>query len=59
MKKFERIIIKIIIIQFAFLAASQMIHHWDLFPKLYELAEYEGVSKSNFTKILETFEQNN
>ncbi|PKG24138.1 DUF5359 family protein [Niallia nealsonii] len=59
MKKIERIIMKIIIIQFAFLAVSQMIHHWDLFPKLYELAEYEGVSKSNFTKILETFEQNN
>jgi len=59
MEKFEKILIKIIIIQFIFFAASQIIHHWGVFPKLYELAEYEGVSKTNFTKILETFVQNN
>ncbi|MFT8321637.1 MAG: YpfB family protein [Bacillus sp. (in: firmicutes)] len=57
MKTFERLLVKLIVIQLVFLGISQLIHTWDLFPQLYELAQYEGVSKSNFSKILETIQQ--
>ncbi|WP_445492172.1 DUF5359 family protein [Niallia sp. 03133] len=57
MKTLERFLIKMIIIQAIFLALSQLIHIWDIFPQLYELAQYEGVSKTNYSKILETFQQ--
>ncbi|MGP7816076.1 YpfB family protein [Niallia sp. 01092] len=57
MKRFERLLVKVIVIQLLFLAISQLIHAWNIFPQLYELAQYEGVSKSNFSKILETFQQ--
>lgn len=56
MKAFERILIKIIVIQFIFLIISQlMIHQFDLFPELKEITQYEGVTDNYFTKLLEAF----
>ncbi|PLR83065.1 hypothetical protein CVD25_05250 [Bacillus canaveralius] len=56
MKTFERILIKIIIVQFFFLIGTQIfIHSFNILPEIKQLAEYEGVSESNFTKLIETF----
>lgn len=56
MKAIERVLIKLIIIQFLFLIASQIfIHELDVFPEIKQLTEYEGVGKDNFTEVLETF----
>ncbi|PLR75629.1 hypothetical protein CU633_20035 [Bacillus sp. V3-13] len=56
MKTFERILIKIIIVQFFFLIGTQIfIHSLNILPELKQLAEYEGVSENNFTKLIETF----
>ncbi|MFB6465986.1 YpfB family protein [Cytobacillus sp. Hz8] len=55
MKTFEKIIIKMIMIQFIFLMVAQIIfHHFHQFPELQKLTQYEGVGKNNFTDFLET-----
>nr|WP_108671107.1 DUF5359 family protein [Peribacillus acanthi] len=55
MKTFERILIKIIVIQFLFLLFFQLFFHKeDSFLELKKLAQYEGVNKDNYTNVLET-----
>ncbi|RFU65557.1 DUF5359 family protein [Peribacillus glennii] len=56
MKTIERMIIKLIIIQAISLLAFQILfHREDSFLELKRLAEYEGVTKNNYMKIIETF----
>lgn len=57
MKTLERIMIKLIVIQLIFLLVGQTIQKLDIFPGLQQLSQYEGVTESNFTKILETINQ--
>ncbi|MDQ0219007.1 hypothetical protein ELQ35_09990 [Peribacillus cavernae] len=60
MKTTERIIIKLILIQVVCLLAFQVVfHREDSFLKIKKLAEYEGVTKNNYTKIIETFNGRN
>jgi hypothetical protein len=55
MKRLERILIKLIIVQFVFLILTQIFfHNLNVFPKLKEITQYEGVSNNQFTDILET-----
>ena len=57
MLRIEKIIIKLIIIQGIFLLFSQVfLHHYNVFPELNALIQYEGVSEDYFTKIIETFQ---
>jgi hypothetical protein len=57
MKKIERILIKIIIVQFLFLFLSQLFfHQLDVLPQLKQLTKYEGVNKNSFTEFLQTFQ---
>lgn len=57
MKAIERIIVKVIIVQFLFLLLAQIfLHKMNLFPELREITQYEGVSDNNFTELLETFQ---
>ena len=56
MKTVERIIVKIVIIQFLFLLITQIFFHkLNTFPELKEITQYEGVTENNFSKALETF----
>lgn len=56
MKTIERIMIKIVIIQFVFLLFTQMFFHkYNAFPELKEITQYEGVTENNFSELLETF----
>lgn len=56
MKTIERIIIKLILIQVLCLLAFQLIfHREDSFLEVKKLAQYEGVTKNNYMKIIETF----
>jgi hypothetical protein len=56
MLRIEKTIIKLVIIQGIFLLFSQVfLHHYDIFPELNVLIQYEGVSEDQFTKIIETF----
>ncbi|WP_436377020.1 YpfB family protein [Cytobacillus sp. BC1816] len=56
MKTVERIILKLIILQFVFLLFTQFFfHRMDAFPELKQLTQYEGVTDQNFTELLETF----
>lgn len=56
MKRFERILIKIIIIQFFILILSQFVFHkFQVLPEMNQLARYEGVTENNFSQFLETF----
>ncbi|CAH0345564.1 MULTISPECIES: YpfB family protein [unclassified Bacillus (in: firmicutes)] len=60
MKSIERIIIKLILIQVICLLAFQAVfHRADSFLELKKLAAYEGVTKNNYTKIIETFNDEN
>ncbi|MFD2445875.1 YpfB family protein [Bacillus sp. CGMCC 1.16607] len=55
MKNFERILIKVIIVQFLFLIITQIVfHHFNAFPELKEIIQYEGVNNENYSEILET-----
>ncbi|MFL6563278.1 MAG: YpfB family protein [Bacillus sp. (in: firmicutes)] len=57
MKNVERILIKIVIIQFIFLFLVQLIfHRLDVFPQVKQLTKYEGVNENTYTEILETFQ---
>lgn len=56
MKTIERIMVKLVIVQFLFLLLAQvLVHKWDLFPELKEILQYEGVTENNFSELLETF----
>ncbi len=56
MKTFERILIKIVLVQFIFLILSQLVFHkLQALPELSQLTQYEGVTENNFSQILETF----
>ncbi|TDL77005.1 hypothetical protein E2R56_02175 [Rhodococcus qingshengii] len=56
MKIVERILIKVVIIQFFFLFLAQLfLHQLDIFPQLEQLTKYEGVNENTFTEILQTF----
>jgi hypothetical protein len=56
MKGFERILMKVIIVQFIFLIFAQLfLHQYGIFPQLEQLTKYEGVNENTFTEILETF----
>lgn len=57
MKKVERILIKIAIVQGCFLLLSQIFfHHYNSFPELKELILYEGVNNGNYSEILEAIQ---
>jgi hypothetical protein len=58
MKAIERILLKLIIVQFIFLLITQLLfHHMNAFPELKQLTQYEGVTDQNFTELLETFKE--
>ncbi|MBT2642071.1 YpfB family protein [Bacillus sp. ISL-41] len=53
MKTFERILIKIAIIQFVFLIIAQIFfHEINAFPELKEITQYEGVTENNHSEVL-------
>jgi hypothetical protein len=57
MKNIERVLIKIVIIQFLFLFLAQLFfHELDVFPQVKPLTKYEGVNENTYTEILETFQ---
>ncbi|WP_257984453.1 YpfB family protein [Neobacillus cucumis] len=52
----ERILIKVVIVQFIFLFISQILfHQMDILPQVKHLARYEGVNENTLTEILQTF----
>jgi len=54
MAHIERILKKLVVIQAIFLIFCQVLyHHFDLFPELKNLTQYEGVDGDSFTKVLE------
>ncbi|MBT2693267.1 YpfB family protein [Bacillus sp. ISL-55] len=56
MKTFERILIKIAIIQFIFLVIAQVFfHEFNAFPELKQITQYEGVTDNNHSEVLNTF----
>ncbi|PJN89987.1 YpfB family protein [Bacillus sp. mrc49] len=56
MKTFERILIKVILIQLACLFLFQfLLSREDQIFDLTKLSRYEGVTSNNYTKIIETF----
>jgi hypothetical protein len=56
MKLVERLLLKVIMIQFIILLLTQLFFHkWNAFPELQQITQYEGVTKSNLTEVLETF----
>jgi hypothetical protein len=56
MKGIERVLMKVIIIQFIFLFFAQLfLHQLDVLPQLEQLTKYEGVNENTFTEILQTF----
>ncbi|WP_374718862.1 YpfB family protein [Parageobacillus toebii] len=55
MKRVESILLKLVIIQFVFLIIAQwLILYTPLSPYLGKIYEYEGVSKQEKTKTIET-----
>ena len=53
MKTFERILIKIAIIQFIFLVIAQVFfHEINAFPELKQITQYEGVTDNNHSEVL-------
>ncbi|MFD6440764.1 YpfB family protein [Peribacillus sp. NPDC060186] len=56
MKTFERLLIKVIIIQLVCLFFFQfLLSREDNIFELTKLSRYEGVNSNNYTKIIETF----
>ncbi|ESU30338.1 hypothetical protein G3A_22360 [Bacillus sp. 17376] len=56
MKTFERILIKIAIIQFIFLVIAQVFfHEFNAFPELKQITQYEGVTDNNHSEVLNSF----
>ncbi|MGM0899922.1 YpfB family protein [Mesobacillus maritimus] len=59
MKTFERILIKLVIIQFAFLFITQLFfHQLNVLPELKVITQYEGVVKEKNTESVETIWEN-
>ncbi|MCM3724422.1 YpfB family protein [Neobacillus cucumis] len=57
MKKVERFLIKLVIVQFLFLFLSQfLLHQMNIFPQIKNLTKYEGVNENTLTDILQTFQ---
>jgi len=57
MKKVERFLIKLVIVQFLFLFLSQLLfHQMNIFPQIKNLTKYEGVNENTLTEILQTFQ---
>lgn len=55
MKTFERILIKIAIIQFIFLVIAQVFfHEFNAFPELKQITQYEGVTDNNHSEVLQS-----
>lgn len=55
MKSFERVLMKIAIIQFVFLLIAQLFfHQYNAFPELKQITQYEGVTENNYFEVLET-----
>lgn len=55
MKNFERILIKLVIVQFVFLIVTQIFfHNLNVFPELKEITQYEGVNNNQYSDVLET-----
>ncbi|MGV2938419.1 YpfB family protein [Mesobacillus sp. LC4] len=55
MKTFERILIKIAIIQFVFLVIAQVFfHEINAFPELNQITQYEGVTDNNHSEVLKS-----
>ncbi|MBM6619886.1 YpfB family protein [Bacillus suaedaesalsae] len=58
MKRFESILVKLVIIQFIFLIVAQFVMmNGQVSPYLSKVIQYEGVTKDTYTKIVETFNQ--
>lgn len=57
LKRFERLLIKLVVIQFVFFMIGQFIHIWGILPEAYVLSQYEGVTNISFKEMLETFLQ--
>ncbi|HZH61537.1 MAG TPA: YpfB family protein [Metabacillus sp.] len=58
MERIERILIKLIVIQFIALVCSQLlIQNANVQPYLSRVVQYEGVNKITITEWLETFSQ--
>ncbi|WP_409301412.1 YpfB family protein [Peribacillus sp. SCS-155] len=55
MDSFERIIIKLVVIQIICLVIFQIIFHNQTMFEFKKLTQYEGVNDDNYTKIIETF----
>jgi len=59
LKTFERILIKLAIIQFAFLFISQLFfHQLNVLPELKVITQYEGVVNEKNTESVETIWEN-
>jgi hypothetical protein len=59
LKTFERILIKLVIIQFAFLFITQLFfHQLNVLPELRVITQYEGVVKEKNTESVETIWEN-
>ena len=59
MRKIERLILKLVIIQFLFLLFFQaFFHNGDSFLELKQLTEYEGVNRDSHTQIIEVMQNN-
>lgn len=55
MKTFERILIKIAIIQLIFLVIAQVFfHEINAFPELKQITQYEGVTDNNHSEVLKS-----
>lgn len=58
MKRVERMLWKLAIIQFIFLLLAQfIISYSSLAPHIVKVIHYEGVIKNSATKTIETFDQ--
>jgi hypothetical protein len=54
-KLLERILIKLVIVQFLFLLLAQIVfHELNIFPELKEITQYEGVNNGQYSEVLET-----
>jgi hypothetical protein len=59
LKTFERILIKLVIIQFAFLFITQLFfHQLNVLPELKVITQYEGVVREKNTESVETIWEN-
>ena len=54
----ERIILKLLVIQFVFMVIGILLHHFNFVPSINQITQYEGVMDSNFVKMLETMKRN-